>query len=763
MKSELQFKELEANVKNVFLAAEAARALGLDPVNKVEIPLATSLAEKVVGLISVRYPQIQDKKIINRILELEGEYGPLDPAVAFKIAEEIAKEKFCKFSSLLEGIDAGIRVGFAYGTLSVVSSPLEGFTELKLNKTEKNEDYFAAYFSGPIRSAGTTASCVVLMLIDYLRETFGYAKYDPNEKEVKRYVTENYDYHERVNNLQYLPTEEEIAFLAENLPIQITGEPSVSKEVSNYKDIARVETNFIRGGMCLIFSEGLAQKAQKGLRILRALQAKGFKISDWEFLEKYVALHKKREKGTTDTTPSYIKDIVAGRPVFGYPSRSGAFRFRYGRSRSGGFSAMSVHPATMAITDNFLSIGAQLKVEKPTKGCALTACDSIDGPIVKLNNGSVRKIQNLDEAKKIYKDVREIIYLGDLLVPIGDVINRNYELIKPGYVEEWWRLEVRKKSEGKEALDKEISFDRALEISTRHGVPLYPKFIYYWSQISMDDFFSLLDWTANASFAGKIILPYSKTEQERYKRGKRALEIIGAEHEVTIENVVLSEETSWAFLANLGVDINKLSKKTFAEIVEEISLKIKGEEEVLKAISKVSNFVICDKAGTFIGARMGRPEKAKLRKLVGSPNVLFPVGSEGGRLRSVNEAVSVGSVRAEFPLYFCKECKKENIYFKCATCSKECNLLNFCRQCNSVIGEGKCPEHGKSTTFYYKTVDMKEIFKNAVKSIGFSNGEAPVLIKGVKGTSNEGHIVENLAKGILRAKHILAVNKDGTI
>jgi len=52
----------------------------------------------------------------------------------------------------------------------VVSSPLEGFTELKLGRTLDGKEYFKAYFSGPIRSAGTTASCVVLMLIDYLRE-----------------------------------------------------------------------------------------------------------------------------------------------------------------------------------------------------------------------------------------------------------------------------------------------------------------------------------------------------------------------------------------------------------------------------------------------------------------------------------------------------------------------------------------------------------------------------------------------------------------
>src|SRR3989338_5666452 len=124
---------------------------------------------------------MQGSGIDKRILELEKEYGKLDVSVIFKIAEEVAKQKFCQFSSLHEAIDAGIRIGFAYNTLGVVSSPIEGFTELKIEKTREGKEYFKVYFSGPIRSAGTTASCMVLMIIDYLRELFGYAKYDPNE------------------------------------------------------------------------------------------------------------------------------------------------------------------------------------------------------------------------------------------------------------------------------------------------------------------------------------------------------------------------------------------------------------------------------------------------------------------------------------------------------------------------------------------------------------------------------------------------------
>src|SRR3990172_8282795 len=603
MNTQEYFTHIEKETEKYFKIAGEARAKGFDHEMKVEVPVATTLAEKSVGLISTLYPQL-GKNVVERILELEKEYGPLTMSVSLKIAEEVAKEKYCKFENLLQAIDAGIRVGFAYTTLGVVSSPLEGYTELKLGKTRDGKDYFKAYFSGPIRSAGTTASCAVLMIIDYLRETFGFAKYDPDEEEVKRYVTENYDYHERVTNLQYLPTEEEITFLAKNIPIEITGEASEDREVLNYKDLQRVETSFIRGGMCLIFSEGLAQKAQKGLRLLRGAQERGFKSTGWEFLDDYVKLHKKREKGSVDASPTYIKDIVAGRPVFSHPSRSGGFRFRYGRTRLSGFSATAVHPATMAISDCFLAVGTQLKIEKPTKGCALGVCDEIDGPIVKLRNGSVRKLSDYDEAKKIYPDVEEIIYLGDILFSFGDVANRNYELLKPGYVEEWWELELQKAASAvgeKIEIDKrKVGLERAIELSKNHGIPLHPSYIYYWKEINYLQFMGLLDWLAHGKIVEKkIILPYSVNDKKRFVKGTRVLELLGCEHKTTIENVVIDETNSRALLINLGMDNDILN---LGKEIDYIA-KIISEQQPLEVVSFLSKFKIKDKSGTFIGSR----------------------------------------------------------------------------------------------------------------------------------------------------------------
>ena len=263
MNTQKHFENLDKDVRKVYAMAEVARQKGLDPVSKVEIPLAKTMAEKVVKLITTVYPQIDDPLISKRILELEKDHGKLDNAVAFKIAEEVAKQKYCKFSNLLEAIEAGVRIGFAYMTLGVVSSPIEGFTKLKFAKTREGKDYFVVYFSGPIRSAGTTASCMVLILINHLRELFGYAKYDPTQDEIGRVATEIEDFHSRITNLQYMPTQEESLFLAKNMPIQVNGEPSEKIEVSNYKNLKRVETNYLRSGFCLIMAEGLAQKAKK--------------------------------------------------------------------------------------------------------------------------------------------------------------------------------------------------------------------------------------------------------------------------------------------------------------------------------------------------------------------------------------------------------------------------------------------------------------------------------------------------------------------
>jgi len=79
----------------------------------------------------------------------------------------------------------------------------------------------------------------------------------------------------------------------------------------------------------------------------------------------------KKEKSENRRLPTYIKDLVAGRPVFGHPSRSGASDSDMAEAEFPVLVATSMHPATMAITDSFIAIGTQLKIENQPKDALL--------------------------------------------------------------------------------------------------------------------------------------------------------------------------------------------------------------------------------------------------------------------------------------------------------------------------------------------------------------------------------------------------------
>ena len=68
----------------------------------------------------------------------------------------------------------------------------------------------------------------------------------------------------------------------------------------------------------------------------------------------------------------------------------------------------------------------------------------LDNKDIEFKSLNYKKIKDFEESKKVYSDVEEIIYFRDILFPLGDIINRNYDLLKPGYVEEWWESELKK-------------------------------------------------------------------------------------------------------------------------------------------------------------------------------------------------------------------------------------------------------------------------------------------------------------------------------
>ncbi len=755
MNTQDYFSKIDREVHEVYDVAKKARAIGIDPKNEPEIVIAKNMAERVVGLITVVAPEIGSTTIISRIKELEEIYGAQDWRVALTMAYEVASDKFCKFETKLKSMEIGIRLGIAYITNGVVSSPLEGFTELKIKKRRDGGEYFALYFSGPMRSAGGTAESVSVLIGDYVRRKMGYLPYDPEEKEIKRTYTELYDYHDRITNLQYLPSEEEISFIVSRLPVQVDGEPSEKLEASNYKGLDRIETDKLRNGVCLVIGEGICQKAAKLYKNL-SKWGKDFGLEEWiVFLGEFVELQKKKKAKEKEKEPKYvglkpdhtfIKDIVAGRPVLTDPMTAGGFRLRYGRTRVSGLSAQSMHPATMTILGDFIAIGTQLKLERPGKSTVISPCDKLEGPLVKLTNGNVVYLDKPEEARKLIKDVEEIIYLGDLLISYGDFFNRGHVLAPAGYCEEWWALEVEKaaKEKGREEEFKEIiqnpwkkvSFSEALEISEALGIPLHPKHTFYWEFLNFEDIRKLQEWLHRGAVQDeKVVLPIHEDIP------KRALEILGVPHKVvTNEYIVIEGDAAKSFSFILSrIDLSKKGKDVYELLPKEIVLRKKG--------------------GTFIGARMGRPEKSKIRKLKGSPQVLFPVGNEGGRLRSFQSALEVGSIQGEFPIFYCRKCSAETIYPLCESCGTLTEKKYICPLCG--VSDKQCHEQARS--FKNWKLDVNKYFRAAVRQAGISLSKVPPLIKGVRGTSNKDHTPEPLAKGLLRAVHNLYVNKDGTI
>lgn len=452
------FKYIDEYLDDAYKIAAEAKKKGFDPNDHIEMPLAKDISERVEGLISVAAPQLLGSGIAKRIQELEDEFGKLDWRVGLQISYEVAREDFCKFKDKKEALEIGVRVGFAYLTLGVVSAPLEGFIGFEIKKRRDGKEYLAMSFAGPIRAAGGTAGAVVVLLGDYVRKKMGYAEYDPDETEVKRFHTELMDYNDRCVRLQYVPTEEETKFLVEKIPMEITGDPSEKFEVSNYKDLPRIPTNRIRGGMCLVVGECLIQKAPKVNKRIEDW-GKEFGMEQWLFLKDFLDLQKKiKSKGTGEKKeekkeekedkpkilPNYkfIQDIVAGRPVFTFPMAKGGFRLRYGRNRTSGFASNSMSSQTMEILDNFIGVGTQLRIERPGKSTVITACDTLEPPVVKLKDGSVKRLETREEAQKYTSEIEEILHLGDLLICYGEFSENNHPLVPNGYCEEEWALEL---------------------------------------------------------------------------------------------------------------------------------------------------------------------------------------------------------------------------------------------------------------------------------------------------------------------------------
>lgn len=757
-RQEEYFNELEQRINQIYDIAKEAKSRGLDPSTDVESPIAKDLAGRVETLIG-------PKGIAKRIRELKAN-GLNEDEIVFEIATEILDKKLGNIESKDERVDRAIRAALAIKTQGVVSAPLEGISRILIRKDNLGNSYLSLYFAGPIRAAGGTTTALCILLADMVRKKINLAKYKATEGEIGRMVEEIKLYN-RILNLQYPASNEEIRFAVKNLPVEINGDPTEKEEVAAFRDLPRIDTNRIRGGACLVLNDGILLKKSKLQKITKEMN-----LSGWEWLDELIKISESGESKLNKENiiskhqkivknEKFIADIIAGRPVFSYPSETGGHRIRYGRSRNSGLAACGMHPVTMTLLDNFVAIGTQVKIERPGKSASIVPVSSIETPIVLLKNGNVVKIKTKSMANKLYKDIEKILFLGDILISFGEFVENNHILVPSGYCEEWWALDLknsleknkekikkfpieeeRLKSYHTDFFKKIPSAEEAIAISKILNIPLHPVYTDFWNNLTLKEIISL-----------------RKFFMDNYKNGILTLDIIPE-----IKSILEK-----AFIPHRIIDNKIVFSKAKNKIYEEI-FGLKSKKDI--DLSKISNIFdlfnslsamkIKNMCYHYIGSRMGRPEKSEEKKMKPPIHVLFPLSKKVGSSRTIQKAIELGKIKIDICRKKCPNCNTITIFNKCNTCGTHTKFQKFCPNCKKFVDAKNvsCPYcNGMLKNSTPALFNFKKYVNSIMKEINHSLPN----VKGVYGLTNLMKVAEPLQKGILRALHGVFVYKDGTI
>ena len=700
------FQQLQDEANRCYDVAREARAKGLDPELDVEIPQADDLASRVEMLLEL-------EGIAETIRETSKKHANrevMSIVVAKKVANEYNGTKG-------EALDKAVRVGLAVLTEGILVAPLDGIAEVKIHD-EGESSYASISFAGPIRSAGGTGQAMSVLIDDVVRRELNIGPYEATIQEIERWK-EEIPLYRRLVNLQYLPSEEEIEAIIKGCKVCVDGEGTEEAEISGYRDLPRMESNRVRGGACLVIAEGLALKAKKLKKHVKKL-----KIEGWDFLKVMVKEDESEDDGHIkgiEPNFKFIKDMVAGRPVYAHPSSKGGFRLRYGRSRTAGLASISIHPAVMYIVQETLAIGTQIKIERPGKAGISTPCDKLDGPLLLMKNGNLVRVNTIEHAKKILnEDIEKIVELGEILIPVGEFIENNHPLVPAVYDIGWYHAILEDKNISVKNIQC-MSLEESLKLVKKHDIPLHPNHTFMWNNMTLEEVNELREMLID-----KGQIKNKKVQLPALENVIQAMMNLGVPYIVKDDILIL--ENAEAIYPSLGIvpdgKISKLPKKKF--------------DDTLSYVSELAGFKILDRLGTLIGARMARPEKAAVRKMKPPVHGLFPVGTAGGPQRLLSKAAEgTGKYKINLDIRKCMDCG-------------ETGYLSLCECGGHTVTTNKVEE---------QTVDAYWAIRHSKEKLKIS--QMP-KVKGVQGMISKNKTPEMLEKAILRAKHEVFVFKDGT-
>ena len=429
---------LDERTEEAYKIASRARSKGLDHTLDVEIPRAADLASRTEKLL---IHHLEGAEVADDIRELLAEFDR--ETTSIKMGTIVAKRFRENGHDLQKSIDVGLRVGLAILTEAVLVAPLEGISEVRLLSNVDGSQFLSVHFAGPIRAAGGTAQALAVLIADMIRRELNVDSYKPTDDEVER-VKEEFGLYR--GGLQYRPPPEEIDTIVRACPVMINGESTEDIECAGYGRVRNIDEARIRGGVLLVIGEGLCLKAPKIQRHTERLNVPG-----WDFISTFANKKKSEEEDNGGSNFSsrkvpeiskFMKDIIAGRPVFGAPLEPGGFRLRYGRARPSGLAAGSCNAASMAAMDDFIAVGTQMKIERPGKACAITPCDIAQGPWAILKDGSFKRYDTEEEFRKDKQFIRSIWDNGELVLGYGEFMENNKNLVPAAYSHDWWAADL---------------------------------------------------------------------------------------------------------------------------------------------------------------------------------------------------------------------------------------------------------------------------------------------------------------------------------
>ncbi|MEM2093991.1 MAG: DNA polymerase II large subunit [Candidatus Bathyarchaeia archaeon] len=742
---------IQRQLESVYEVAQKARSIGLDPALEPEPCLVSDLAGMVEGLVG-------PKGVASRIKELislkKDKYE-----MAFVVASDILYAKY-GHTEPETAAEQAIRTALAIMTGGITAAPIQGIARVRKKQNLDGSNYLAIYYAGPMRSAGGTEQALTLVVGDYVRRIIGWGRYKPTRDEIKRFIEEVRLCEREVTRFQYHVSDKDLEFVLQNLPVEPTGTETDPVEVSSYRNLPRIETNRIRGGCLRVVNDGVVGRAQKVLKIVEENRIQG-----WEWLSQL----RQDTRESQNMPASHMEDVIAGRPIFSFPGRPGGFRLRYGRSRNTGLAALGLHPATMAILHGFLASGTQIRIDGPGKGGIVVPVDTLEGPIVKLLDGAVRRVESYEEALSIRDKVVKILFLGDLLVAFGEFLENNKPLVPAGYTEEWWALDLANSikvlyggSVKSAAHSLEIEESRiqallhspltckptateAISLSVKLGLPLHPRFSYAWQDISLEEIKLLRDECIRA-FEQNVTASSEPFMLNLTQQLTDILDRLCIPYEIQGAHIIFGED---------GYILKSLLRP------DRRDMGLPNEQKILDYIRLLSNIIVKEKYLSTVGARMGRPEKARKREMSPPVHTLFPVGLAGGSHRSIILASQEGIVRVEVNRRKCQQCGQLTYKRICPVCNSQTAQENICPRCSRTTNEAVCPVCGVPVLGWSSfEIDMRGELSMAMERVGHPKVDE---VKGVRGLTSTCKVPELIEKGLLRAKHGVSVFKDGTI